>query len=267
MRGDERGKQLALSMLGCTVSGASRAGLTPPSVAVWTAGSVPLAGSDGVWPSDMSSGSSCTVPPAPMSRSLSDDMISSAAPPLGPIISSTSVSCRWGNEADRARASGCCVEDETAGPDTEETEPFRVACAAPPPPDVDELATAFLAPSMMVAESPVPFRRALVRSICRWLFSSLPPMTQVRLSCALSPLLCNLFNSVDSRSGKTGISSHMTDNKSSLSGRRASARYSHARCCSSASSTCVYRSKMLMRWSLISGNRLTHYHHEQSACV
>lgn len=84
-------------------------------------------------------------------------------------------------------------------------------------------------------------------------------MIHVRLSCAESPRLCRRLTSVDSRSGNTGISSKIVASRSSSSALRARARYSHARCCSSASRTCVYRSKMLTRWSLISGKRLTHY--------
>jgi hypothetical protein len=110
----------------------------------------------------------------------------------------------------------------------------------------------------IVVESPVPFLNSLNLSCVRVLFSSRPPMTHVRLSWVLPPFLCNRLTSADSRSGKTGISSHIVASSSSPSARRAKARYSHARCCSSASRTWVYRSKMLMRCSLISGNRLTH---------
>jgi hypothetical protein len=111
----------------------------------------------------------------------------------------------------------------------------------------------------IVRESPVPFLNSLNLSCVLSLFSSRPPMTHVRLSCVLPPFLCRRLTSADSLSGNTGISSHIVASKSSPSSRRARARYSHARCCSSASRTWVYRSKMLMRCSLISGNRFTHY--------
>lgn len=109
-----------------------------------------------------------------------------------------------------------------------------------------------------VMTSFVSFLSPLNRSASRPLFSVECPITQVRLSCDFSPLACRRLSKADSRSGKTGISSHIAESSSSLSARLVKARYSHARCCNSASSTCVYRSKILIRWSLISGNRLTH---------
>lgn len=180
--------------------------------------------------------------PPDMSSPASDAMISSAGPVDIPIIASAPTlavreRCGSGNgavtgiETDwlakrELSASGCCGCCVTIG------EPF--------------------------VESPVGFLNALKRSASLSLLSPECPIIQVRLSCAASPRLCSLLMRVDSRSGNTGISSHIVARRSPSSSLRARARYSHARCWSSASRTCVYRSKMLIRWSLISGNRLTH---------
>lgn len=75
-----------------------------------------------------------------------------------------------------------------------------------------------------------PFLNVLNLAASLSLFSSLPPMTQVRLSSVSFPFLCSRLRRALSLAGKGGISSNTAWRSSSSSSRETMARYSHARC-------------------------------------
>ena len=75
-----------------------------------------------------------------------------------------------------------------------------------------------------------PFLNVLNLAASLSLFSSFPPMTQVRLSSVSFPFLWSRLRRALSLAGKGGISSKTAWRSSSSSPRETMARYSHARC-------------------------------------